>query len=80
MNLTEFAIRRWQLTLVLFILLCALGYSAFRTIPRAVDPHFELPIVIIAAVQPGADAAEQGHARRGQHPGQVGPQPEVIAA
>ena len=43
MNLTEFAIRRWQLTLVLFILLCALGYSAFRTIPRAVDPHFELP-------------------------------------
>ena len=58
MNLTEFAIRRWQLTLVLFILLCALGYSAFRTIPRAVDPHFELPIVVIAAVQPGADAAE----------------------
>lgn len=58
MSLTEFAIRRWQLTLVLFVLLCALGFSALNTIPRAVDPHFELPVIVIAAVQPGADAAE----------------------
>lgn len=58
MNVTEFAIRRWQLTLVLFALLSALGYSAFSTIPRAVDPHFPLPVVVITAIQPGADAAE----------------------
>ena len=45
MSVTEFAIRRWQLTLVLFTLLCALGYSAFTSIPRAVDPHFPLPVV-----------------------------------
>jgi multidrug efflux pump subunit AcrB len=56
-NFTEFAIRRWQLTLVLFALLTALGYSAFTSIPRAVDPHFPLPVVVITAVQPGADAA-----------------------
>lgn len=58
MNFTEIAIRRWQLTLVLFALLSALGYSAFSTIPRAVDPHFPLPVVVITAIQPGADAAE----------------------
>jgi multidrug efflux pump subunit AcrB len=57
MDFTEFSIRRWQLTLVLFALLAALGYSAFSTIPRAVDPHFPLPVVAITAVQPGADAS-----------------------
>jgi multidrug efflux pump subunit AcrB len=58
MHLAEIAIRRWQLTLVLFALLCALGLSAFRDIPRAVDPHFSMPVVVIVALQPGADAAE----------------------
>jgi multidrug efflux pump subunit AcrB len=58
MDFTEFSIRRWQLTLVLFTLLAALGYSAFNNIPRAVDPHFPFPVVIITAIQPGADASE----------------------
>ncbi len=58
MDFTEFSIRRWQLTLVLFALLIALGYSAFTSVPRAVDPHFPLPVVAITAVQPGADASE----------------------
>lgn len=58
MSVTEFAIRRWQLALVLFTLLCALGYSAFTSIPRAVNPHFPLPVVVITAIQPGADAEE----------------------
>ena len=58
MHIAEFAIRRWQLTLVLFTLLCALGFSAFQQVPRAVDPHFSMPVVSIVASQPGADAAE----------------------
>jgi multidrug efflux pump subunit AcrB len=58
MHAAEFSIRRWQLTLVLFTLLCALGFSAFQQVPRAVDPHFSMPVVSIVATQPGADAAE----------------------
>jgi len=58
MHIAELAIRRWQLTLVLFTLLCALGFSAFQQVPRAVDPHFSMPVVSIVASQPGADAAE----------------------
>ena len=58
MHIAEVAIRRWQLTLVLFALLTALGISAFQQVPRAVDPHFSMPVVSIVASQPGADAAE----------------------
>ena len=58
MHIAEVAIRRWQLTLVLFTLLCAMGFSAFQQVPRAVDPHFSMPIVSILVSQPGADAAE----------------------
>ena len=58
MKIAELAIRKWQLTLVLFALLIALGYSALTSIPRAVDPHFPLPVVVVLAGQPGADAAE----------------------
>ncbi|MVZ96683.1 efflux RND transporter permease subunit [Sphingorhabdus sp. IMCC26285] len=58
MHVAEVAIRKWQLTLVLFALLCALGFSAFQEVPRAVDPHFSMPVVSIVALQPGADPAE----------------------
>lgn len=58
MHIAEVAIRRWQLTLVLFVLLSALGFSAFQEVPRAVDPHFSMPVVSIVALQPGADPAE----------------------
>ena len=58
MHIAEVAIRRWQLTLVLFALLSALGFSAFQQVPRAVDPHFSMPVVSIVALQPGADPAE----------------------
>lgn len=57
-HIAEIAIRRWQLTLVLFFMLAALGYSALRDTPRAVDPHFSMPVVVILALQPGADAEE----------------------
>jgi multidrug efflux pump subunit AcrB len=58
MKIAEFAIRKWQLSLVLFVLLCALGISAFINVPRAVDPHFNIPVVSIIVSQPGANAAD----------------------
>jgi multidrug efflux pump subunit AcrB len=56
--LARFVISRWQLSLVLFVLLVVLGISALNNIPRAVDAHFPIPAVNIIAVQPGADAQE----------------------
>ncbi|WBX83044.1 efflux RND transporter permease subunit [Sphingosinicella microcystinivorans] len=58
MNLAAFAVGRWQLTLVLFTLLAALGINAFLAIPRAVDPHLPIPVVLVVAAQPGADAQD----------------------
>lgn len=58
MNLTAFAVRRWQVTLVAFLLLALLGVSAFLTIPRSVDPHFPIPTVVVTVILPGADAAD----------------------
>ncbi len=58
MGIIDFAVRRWQITLVLFALLAAIGISAFLGIPRSVDPHFTGPVVVVVATQPGADPAD----------------------
>ena len=57
-SLIAFAVHRWQVTLVLFSLIAALGAQAFLTIPRSVDPTFKAPFVLILAILPGADPAD----------------------
>lgn len=57
-GIIRFAITRWQITLVVFLALSALGTAAFFTIPRSVDPHFTAPNVIVIATQPGAEPAD----------------------
>ena len=57
-SLVAFAVQRWQVTLVAFGLLLALGAQAFISIPRSVDPHFKIPVVVVVAIQPGADPAD----------------------
>jgi len=58
MGIIAFAIRRWQITLVAFALLVAIGLSAFATIPRSVDPHFPSPFIVVVVSSPGADPAD----------------------
>ncbi|HSN69991.1 MAG TPA: efflux RND transporter permease subunit [Steroidobacteraceae bacterium] len=58
MRIWEFAVRRWQFTLVVFALLVAIGWTAFREIPRSEDPIFPIPVVSIVAVYPGADPVD----------------------
>jgi len=57
-NLIAVAVRRWQLTLVVFLLFGALGIQAFLNIPRSADPHFPIPVVVTVVALPGADAQE----------------------
>lgn len=58
MNLAAIAVRRWQITLVGFLLLAILGFNAFLSIPRSVDPHFPIETTVVTVQLPGADAAE----------------------
>lgn len=56
--LAELAVKRWQLTLVAFVALIALGAGAFATIPKAEDPTFPIARFAIVAVLPGAAPLE----------------------
>jgi multidrug efflux pump subunit AcrB len=58
MGFIDFAVKRWQITLVVFALLFAIGLSAFINIPRSVDPHFPSPFINIVATVPGAEPSD----------------------
>lgn len=53
MRITEFSVKNYQFTLVVFVALFALGISALLTMPRSEDPAFDAPQFYIVAVYPG---------------------------
>jgi multidrug efflux pump subunit AcrB len=57
-KISAFSVKNPQFTLVLFLCFAVLGVQAFRTIPRAEDPSFPLPIYSVVAVYPGATPAQ----------------------
>jgi multidrug efflux pump subunit AcrB len=57
-RLAELAVRRPQFTIIVFLLLAALGVYSFRTIPRSEDPQFPIPIFRVVAVYPGATPSD----------------------
>ncbi|WP_394842488.1 efflux RND transporter permease subunit [Pendulispora brunnea] len=52
--MSEFAVRRWQFTLVVFLALAALGINSLITIPKSEDPTFPIPTFAVIGVLPGA--------------------------
>ncbi|HEX2202276.1 MAG TPA: efflux RND transporter permease subunit [Longimicrobium sp.] len=53
-RITEFFVDRYQLTVVLFGMMAAMGASAWMAIPRAEDPSFPIATFSVVAVYPGA--------------------------
>ena len=53
-KLAEFSVKRWQFTVLLFLMFGALGVTSWMAIPRAEDPDFPVPIFTTVAVYPGA--------------------------
>jgi multidrug efflux pump subunit AcrB len=51
----EFAVHRWQFTLVVFLLLAGLGAVAVTQVPRTEDPNFPIPVTSVIVSLPGAD-------------------------
>ncbi len=58
MRLTQFAVKHWQFTVVLFTMLAALGLTSLATIPRGEDPPIDFPTFTVVAVYPGANAGD----------------------
>jgi len=58
MKLTEFSVKNWQFTVVVFVMLAALGVTSLLTISRGEDPPIDFPTFTIVAVYPGASAGD----------------------
>ena len=58
MRISDFAVRNYPFTIVIFALLIAIGASAWQSIPRTEDPYFPISAFQIVAVYPGADPTE----------------------
>jgi multidrug efflux pump subunit AcrB len=55
---TRFFVDRWQFTLIVFVLLFALGAQSLFSIPKAEDPTVRFAGVSVVVVLPGADAEQ----------------------
>jgi multidrug efflux pump subunit AcrB len=58
MKISESAVKNYQFTIVIFLLLVALGIYSYLNIPQAEDPEFPISIFPIIAVYPGASPSD----------------------
>jgi multidrug efflux pump subunit AcrB len=58
MKISESAVKNYQFTIVLFLLLVALGVFSIVKIPQAEDPEFPISIFPIFAIYPGASPSD----------------------
>ena len=58
MKISELAVKNYQFTIVIFLLLIALGVWSYLKIPQAEDPEFPVSIFPVIAIYPGASPAD----------------------
>ncbi len=58
MKISESAVKNYQFTIVIFLLLVALGIYSFHNIPQAEDPEFPISIFPVIAIYPGASPSD----------------------
>jgi multidrug efflux pump subunit AcrB len=58
MKISGLAVRNYQFTIVIFLLLVALGIYSFLRIPQAEDPEFPISIFPVIAIYPGASPSD----------------------
>lgn len=54
MKISEYAVKNYQFTLVIFLMVIALGVSTLLHMPRAEDPEMEIPFFPVVVIYPGA--------------------------
>ena len=58
MKISELAVRNYQFTIIVFLMLVVMGIISFIKIPQAEDPEFPIPIFPVIAVYPGASPVD----------------------
>ena len=53
MRLISFAVKNWQLTLLLFIMTVVVGMNTLVNMPRAEDPEINMPLFPVVVIYPG---------------------------
>lgn len=53
MRITQFSVKNYQFTIVIFLMVLALGLTSLLNMPRGEDPPFKAPRFTIIAVYPG---------------------------
>jgi len=53
MKLTDFAVKNYQFTLIVFVMLIAIGVNSLFNMPRGEDPDFSAPEFNIVVIYPG---------------------------
>ena len=58
MKLTEFSVKNYQFTLIVFVALLAIGLNSLINMPRGEDPDFVAPQFAVIVVYPGTSPAD----------------------
>ncbi len=58
MKIAEFSVKNYQFTLIMFVLLIALGLNSLVNMPRGEDPETESPAFSVIVVYPGTSPAD----------------------
>jgi len=53
MKLPFHAIRNYQFTLIIVMLMTILGVFSFQSMPRSEDPQFDFPLIVVTVTYPG---------------------------
>src|SRR5258706_12606297 len=53
MKITDFAVKNYQFTLIVFVMLIAIGVNSLLNMPRGEDPDFAAPEFNIVVIYPG---------------------------
>src|SRR5439155_14395052 len=53
MKITDFAVKNYQFTLIVFVMLIAIGVNSLFNMPRGEDPDFQAPQFNVVVIYPG---------------------------
>ncbi len=58
MKIAEFSVKNYQFTIIIFVMVMALGINSLMNMPRSEDPIFESPFFTIIVVYPGTSSED----------------------
>src|SRR5215218_1700817 len=53
MKISEFSVKNWQFTIIIFAMVMAIGITSLLTMPRGEDPNFTAPSFAVVVIYPG---------------------------